>query len=325
MGETSVVKSEPKELATFADMKIFAEACFKSGLFQDAKSEAQAIVKIMAGKELGISPLTAMNKLQIVNGHIGMQVEVMKILLKTKGYSWEEKVDNDDNPTAAEVTFAYPDRKPKTYRFTVNDAKRAGLLTKDNWKNYLKLMLGHRAFAIGARDYAPEALQGCGYTPEELEGVKPVDITVKDVTPAVVDATTTVLTNSEDSPICPIHNVPFKWQRKGNSGWWSHHADDGWCNRANVEKKQASATKDTDPAEKTAPAASQTAKAPKEWSVADFKEMKDSLVLRLEWSNDKVQKYLLDKGLLTPNGLVTIANRDNVINALVDLCESEGK
>jgi hypothetical protein len=39
-----------------------------SGMFSDAKSEAQCFVKIMAGAELGIPPFTAMNAFHVIQG-----------------------------------------------------------------------------------------------------------------------------------------------------------------------------------------------------------------------------------------------------------------
>ncbi len=176
--EKALVSKQTQELSTFADAKIFAEAAYKSGLFDDVKSEAQAVVKIMAGRELGISPLMAMNKLVIVNKHVGMMNEVMKVLYRRKGIDWVEQLDDENNPTAAEVTFTAPNRKPKTYRFTMIDAKKAELLGKDNWRKYPGLMLKHRAFAIGARDFDPDALQGMGYTPDELEDIEAPKVTV---------------------------------------------------------------------------------------------------------------------------------------------------
>lgn len=44
--------------------------------------------------------------------------------------------------------------------FSINDAKAAGLLDKDNYKKYPKTMTSHRAFTLGARDIADDKLMG---------------------------------------------------------------------------------------------------------------------------------------------------------------------
>ena len=44
----------------FDNIQRAAMALYKSGYFNDSKSEAQAIVKVMAGAELGLPPFAAM-------------------------------------------------------------------------------------------------------------------------------------------------------------------------------------------------------------------------------------------------------------------------
>jgi DUF1365 family protein len=39
----------------------------KSGLFPDVKTASQAVVKILCGKELGLSPFQSMKDLYIIN------------------------------------------------------------------------------------------------------------------------------------------------------------------------------------------------------------------------------------------------------------------
>ena len=45
-----------------------AKALYASNYFSDAKSEAQAIVKVMAGAELGLQPFAAMTGIHIIKG-----------------------------------------------------------------------------------------------------------------------------------------------------------------------------------------------------------------------------------------------------------------
>ncbi len=197
MAETGMTVKGEQALATFADAQIFAKAAYESGLFTDVKSEAQAIVKIIAGNELGITPLMSMNKLYIVNGKIGMAGEIATVLLQQREYKIEGKFDNEDNPTACEITLSRPDKNPPsfTWRFTKADAIKAKLLKADGaHEKFPKDMWWNRALMGAARKYAPEALGGMGYTPEELKGiiVDPdgvPDTTARDVTPATISKT----------------------------------------------------------------------------------------------------------------------------------------
>jgi hypothetical protein len=55
------------------------------------------------------------------------------------------------------------------YTFTIEDAKRAGLLSKDSWQKYTKELLVARAISGCARKVFPDVVGGL-YTVEELGG-----------------------------------------------------------------------------------------------------------------------------------------------------------
>ncbi len=159
----------------------------------DAKNPEEVLVKIMAGQELGIGPIFAVNNLYVVNKRISMQADIVLALLGVRGFVWEFKYDNEDKPTVCEfiVSSPNPRQKPIKSRFTLADAAKAGLLGKDNWKKYPKRMLRSRAVTAGARDTG--IFGGMAYTPEELEEIKVTEVkTVKtashkdEVVPATV-------------------------------------------------------------------------------------------------------------------------------------------
>jgi hypothetical protein len=85
--------------------------------------------------------------------------------------------------------------------FTMKDAARAGLVNKDNWKNYPKNMLFARALSNACGFYCPEVVSGY-YSVEELEDlnevVSPVKVPVSVSVPAqeaeVVDGQATTIT-----------------------------------------------------------------------------------------------------------------------------------
>lgn len=52
----------------FDGLQRAAMALQKSGYFQDVKTEAQAIVKVMAGSELGLPPFASMTGIHIIQG-----------------------------------------------------------------------------------------------------------------------------------------------------------------------------------------------------------------------------------------------------------------
>lgn len=60
--------------------------------------------------------------------------------------------------------------------YSFSEAQNAELFSKDTYKKYARIMIGHRAFILGARDIANDILMGCMET-TELKVVENVPIT----------------------------------------------------------------------------------------------------------------------------------------------------
>jgi hypothetical protein len=192
-----VVMSNGMELALFTpkmleDVQPICDVFVKSGIFEDIKDVAQAIVKVLAGREIGLSPLESMMNLYIVKNRIAANSKVVSSLIKkSKGYDYSiEKLDNEECVIAFyKISGAGQKEELGKSTFMIKDAAKAGIVNKDNWKNYPRNMLFARAIANGARWFCPDVY--CGYVEEELEtiAVEPK----KDV--VTVDASGEVKTN----------------------------------------------------------------------------------------------------------------------------------
>ena len=177
------------ELVVLDELKqpmAIGEVFAKSGMFPDVKSQAQAVVKILAGKELGLSPFESMGSIYVVNGRLALASKAMAGLIKrSKKYDYVIK-KLDDAECTIDITNA--DGVVGSTTFTFKDAAKAGLANKDNWKNYPKNMLYARALSNACRFYCPEVISGY-YTTEELEDLGEVASPVKTtVTVAIPDA-----------------------------------------------------------------------------------------------------------------------------------------
>jgi hypothetical protein len=147
------------------------EIFMQSGMFTDIKSQAQAVVKILAGKELGLAPLEAMTNLYIVNGKVALQAKVIGALIKKSG-KYDYNVEKLTDEECVMAFFKLEDGKRTELgksSFTIKDAAKAGIVNKDVWKSYPRNMLFARALSNGARWYSSDAF--CGYSVEEMEGV----------------------------------------------------------------------------------------------------------------------------------------------------------
>lgn len=155
-----------QELEMLREPMAIGDVFAKSGMFPDVKSQAQAVVKIMAGKELGLSPFEAMGSIYVVNGRLSLTAKAKSGLIKkSKKYDYVIKKLDDQE---CSIAFVKDSAEIGVSTFTIKDAARAGLVNKDNWKNYPKNMLFARALSNGATFYCPEVISGYA-TYEELE------------------------------------------------------------------------------------------------------------------------------------------------------------
>lgn len=151
----------------FDGLQRAAMALYKSGYFTDAKSEAQAIVKVMAGSELGLPPFASMSGIHIIQGKPTLGSNVIATLVKNDPrYDYHIKQADDK---ACILEWYEDGAKVGTAGFTIQEANNAGLTGKDNWKKYTSDMLFARAISRGARRFAPGIFGGSPvYTPDEM-------------------------------------------------------------------------------------------------------------------------------------------------------------
>jgi len=143
----------------------------KSGYFSDARDAAQAIVKVLAGRELGFGPIASMTGFYIVKGKISMSANLMGAAVKRSG-KYDYTITKLD---MTQCIIMFWGRNPKSGEFaeigesvfTAEDAKQAGL-AGDNWTKYKRNMLFARAMSNGVKWYCPDVTGGPVYTPDEL-------------------------------------------------------------------------------------------------------------------------------------------------------------
>lgn len=158
---------------TLAVAKVFAA----SGFFHDARQEAQALVKIMAGRELGFAPFASMTGIFVSesrNGRparLGFHANLMAAAVKRSGrYDYEVRKLDDTGCVLAFVELRAGKRHELGVSpFTIDDAKRAGLAGGVNYQAFPRNMTFARALSNGVKWYCPDVFGGPVYTPEELE------------------------------------------------------------------------------------------------------------------------------------------------------------
>jgi len=153
---------------------VMGEVFAKSGMFPDIKNAAQGYVKILAGKELGLSPIQALNSFYFVNGRLGIMSQAVSALVKKSGKYDYQIVSHTDQECVIEFYLVNGDKKKiGTSKFDMKAAAKAGIINKDVWKNYPMNLLFARAMMNGVRFFCPDAISSLTYSVEELRDLEP--------------------------------------------------------------------------------------------------------------------------------------------------------
>jgi len=172
-------------LRNLEDMYRFAQHVANSGLAPKSfVRPEQIMIAIQMGAELGMPPMKSLQSFAVVNGQARLWGDVPLALVRQSGnleYIKESiEGDSDDSMYAICITKRKGDPEPKTTKFSVADAKKAGLWGKaGTWQSYPKRMLQYRARSFNLRDNFPDCFGGATIA-EEYEGIEYIESTVID-------------------------------------------------------------------------------------------------------------------------------------------------
>lgn len=131
--------------------------------------EGQLMMCMIKGRELNMSPMEAVEQLDVINDQVTMRAQAMNKRVRQCGHSVTVVAWDKEKCSIKGVRKDTGDEMIVTY--TIEDAILAGLTGKNNWKNHPKSMLFARAMSALARSHFPDCLYGV-YTPDEVEEIK---------------------------------------------------------------------------------------------------------------------------------------------------------
>lgn len=169
MSNTAIATIPMNELSKMAN------AIASSGLF-GVKTEAQALGLMLVAQAQGISPATACVDFDLIQGKPAMTARAMLSRFQQAGgvIRWLKYTDE-----VCEASFTHPQCPDSiTIKWTMEDARRAGLSGKDNWKKWPRQMLSSRVMSEGV-DRCYPAASGGFYPPEVVQDFTPE----KNITP----------------------------------------------------------------------------------------------------------------------------------------------
>lgn len=166
-----------------------AQAVVKAGMAPDGlDTPEKAMVAIMHGLEVGMTPMAALQSIAVVNGRPTIWGDGAIGLVRGSGkLEWiKERIEGDGDAMTAICEVKRKGEPDIVFAtFSVADAKNAGLWGKRGrngaptpWVTYPKRMLAMRARAFALRDAFADVLRGLGIA-EEVQDFQPM----KDVTP----------------------------------------------------------------------------------------------------------------------------------------------
>lgn len=160
---------EPVDTATAQGTAV---TLFNSRLFSNFNSPEAAFAAIMAGRELGIGAVTALNTIYVVQGRPTIKTEMMIALVYKSGKATYLKLIESSLQSATVKAHRKddPDPDPTTVTFTMDDAKRLGLAGRDQWRKQPETMLVYRAYSKLIRRLFPDVIAGF-LTTEEANDV----------------------------------------------------------------------------------------------------------------------------------------------------------
>lgn len=162
----SAAAFEPTDVREALDL---ARVLSKSNLVPKALATPEAVFYVIAaGRELGFSVVQSLRSLHIIDGKIVMSADLMVSQVLRSGLAEHFSLVESTDKVATYETRRRGSPTPTRMSFSIEQAARAGLVGKQNWKNHPEAMLRARAASALARAVYPDAVQGM-YDPDEAD------------------------------------------------------------------------------------------------------------------------------------------------------------
>jgi len=190
------------------EMWRFAVAVATAKELKDIETPEQAMMRIQAGAELGLSPMWSLQNIMVVNGRCAVWGDALLglVLAHPEFEDIIETIEAEGTPQESAVCeVRRRGRVPVIRRFSVNDVKRAGLDRKNQsvHGSYPQRMRQMRARSWACRDAFADALRGLAVA-EEMQEVVAKERTVAAAAPMILPDEVTKISAQEPE----VSNAP---------------------------------------------------------------------------------------------------------------------
>ena len=127
---------------------------------------------VLYGDEVGLGPLQSLAKIAVIDGRPSLAAEAMRSLIFAAGHDlWVEEASGQKATVAGQRSGS---KQTSRVTWTLDDARRANLANRQNWRMYPRQMLLARATAELARLIFADAIGGLS----AIEELEPADLQV---------------------------------------------------------------------------------------------------------------------------------------------------
>lgn len=202
-------------LIPFQEVQGMAEAIARSGLF-GMKTPDQALALMLVAQAEGQHPATITQEYDIIQGKAARKTHSVLARFQSAGgtVEWHELSES-----IADATFSHKAGGNLRMSWTFDQAKKAGLTNKDNWKSYPRAMLRARCIAEGVRAVYPAALGGMLVAEEAMD--LPPDQSMKQIDPTTGEITPQKPSGRQEPAIWPAESFSTqlpRWTKAVQSG-----------------------------------------------------------------------------------------------------------
>lgn len=194
-------------LIPFQEVEGMAHAIARSGLF-GMKTPDQALALMLVAQAEGQHPATITQEYDIIQGKAARKTHSVLARFQSAGgtVDWHELTES-----IADATFSHKAGGKLRMSWTIEQARKANLTGKDNWKNYPRAMLRARCIAEGVRAVYPAALGGMLVAEEAMD--LPAENGIKAIDPATGEVIQPKPTPRPEQPVWPADSFAAQLPR----------------------------------------------------------------------------------------------------------------
>jgi hypothetical protein len=170
----AVPSAKTFEPGSIAEAMQVARALVESRMFPNIRSAEAAFAVIATGREIGLSMMQSLRGIHVIESKPTLSADAMAGLVKSRRdvCKFFRMVESSEKLAVYE-THRVGEPSPTRMQFSIEDAARAGVMGKDNWKKYPAAMLRARCITALVRAVYPDVLMGI-YDRDELDDRQPV-------------------------------------------------------------------------------------------------------------------------------------------------------